>query len=55
MEALLKQLSKKNIKLDADITDVCGNCKSLTVFNTTDELADASTGGKENMVYEVSL
>lgn len=54
MEALLKQLSKKNIKLDADITDVCGNCKSLTVYNTTDELADASTGGKDNMVYEVA-
>jgi hypothetical protein len=54
MDALLKQLSSKKIVLDADIVDVCSNCKKLTVFNTTEELADASTGGKENMVYEVS-
>jgi len=53
MEALLEQLSKKNIQLDADIVDVCKNCKSLTVFNTTAELADASTNGKENMTFDV--
>ena len=54
MNNLLKILEEKNIQLPENIYDVLTNCKSLTVFDTTNELADASTNGKENDEYSVT-
>jgi hypothetical protein len=53
MDSLFKILSEKNIQLPGNVTDVLKECKSLTVFNTTDELADASTNGKQNNEFFV--
>lgn len=53
MENLLKVLEGKNISLPDNITNLLNGCKSYTVFNTTDELADAATNGKENAEFEV--
>ena len=53
MNNLLKTLKEKNIQLPENVYDVLANCKSIAVFNTTDELADASTGGRENDEFEV--
>jgi len=53
MNNLLKTLKEKKIQLPENVYDVLANCKSIAVFNTTDELADASTGGRENDEFEV--
>ncbi len=54
MDNLLTVLKKKNINLPGNITDLLTACKSYTVFNTTGELADAATNGKENAEFEVA-
>ena len=53
MNSLFKSLEEKHIHLPKNIYDVLSNCKSLTVFNTTEELADASTNGRENDEFNV--
>jgi len=53
MESLLKLCQQKGISLPADLLDILSNCKSLSVFNSSEELADASTGGKE--IYEFDV
>jgi hypothetical protein len=53
MKSLIKILKEKNIQLSDNVTDVLINCKSLTVFNTSEELANASTGGSENDEFSV--
>ena len=53
MSNLLTVLKEKNIILPNNIEEVLTGCKSYTVFNTTDELADAATNGKDNAEYEV--
>jgi len=53
MNNLLKTLEQKNIQLPENVYNVLTNCKSLSVFNTTEELADASTNGKENDEFSV--
>ncbi len=53
MGNLLAVLKEKNINLPGNITELLQSCKSYTVFNTTDELADSSTGGKQNSEFQV--
>ncbi|HYX05617.1 MAG TPA: DUF4914 family protein, partial [Bacteroidales bacterium] len=53
MTDLLKILEEKNIRLPENITSVLENCRSLTIYNTTNELADAATNGTENVEFEV--
>lgn len=53
MNDLFKILEKKKIKLNGDLVDVLKNAKSLTLFNTHQELVDASTGGNGNDYFEV--
>lgn len=50
---LIAELKSKNIKLPDNIRDLLESCRSYTVFNTTDELAAASTGGLENDEFDV--
>lgn len=54
MEKLTDICRAKGIQLPAELIDLALNCKKLTIYNTTDELADASTGGRENDTFEVS-
>lgn len=53
MNSLFKIIEEKNIHLPNHIYNVLVNCKSLTIFNTTGELADASTNGKKNDEFHV--
>lgn len=53
MTNLLETLASRGVKLTPSLIDVLSNCKGLKVFNTTEELAAASTGGLENETYEV--
>ncbi len=53
MNNLLTILKDKNIIVPDNISKLLSECKSYTVFNTCEELAVASTNGKENMQYEV--
>lgn len=53
MENILRILEGKKIQLADNITEVLLECKSLTVFSTTEELADAATNGRENLEYHV--
>lgn len=46
-------LEEKNIQLPENVIDVLENCKRLTVFNTTGELAEASTNGMGNDEFHV--
>lgn len=54
MENLLSICQQKGIALPVELVDVLQNCKSLTVFNSTEELAVAATGGLENNSFDVS-
>ena len=53
MEDLLKSCQQKGISLPADLVEILANCKSLSVFNSTEELAVASTNGIENHEFAV--
>jgi hypothetical protein len=53
MSNLLSVLNEKNIVLPDNILNVLQGCKSYKVYNTTSELADAATNGKQNLQYEV--
>ena len=48
------KLDKKGVKLPANIEKVLSACQSFTCYNTTEELADAATCGKENNEFAVS-
>ncbi|WP_320112448.1 DUF4914 family protein [Draconibacterium orientale] len=48
------KLDKKGVKLPANIEEVLSACQSFTCYNTTEELADAATCGKENNEFAVS-
>ncbi len=54
MNDLFAILEEKRIELSPEISDLLKSCKGYTVFNTTDELVDAATNGKENVRFEVS-
>ena len=51
---LLKELEHKGIQLPENLKALLTGCKKLTVFNTSQELADVATGKKEKIKYEVS-
>ena len=53
MTNLLTVLNDKNIIIPNNIREVLTECRSYTVFNTTGELSDAATNGKDNIEYEV--
>jgi hypothetical protein len=53
MENLLTILKRKNIILPDNISELLNACKSYTAFNTTEELADAATNGRNNVEFEV--
>ena len=53
MKNLFSILEEKKINVPANISDVLKNCKSLSVFHTTEELAIAATNGKENSEFLV--
>lgn len=53
MENLVNVLKEKKINLPDNIAELLNECKNYTVYNTTEELADASTNGIENPVFEV--
>ena len=53
MSNLFEILKEKKIHLPENVQEVLANCKSLSVFNTTEELADASTNGRENDEFRV--
>src|SRR5690554_1397094 len=54
IENLLSNLEEKNIHLPDNIQAVLKCCKNLLIFNTTEELADASTNGKDNSEFLVT-
>ena len=53
MKDLFTLLEEKNISLPDNISALLQDCKKLSVFNTTDDLAIAATDGEENMEFEV--
>ncbi|TCN70513.1 DUF4914 family protein [Acetobacteroides hydrogenigenes] len=53
MNNLLETLAAKGVKLSASLIDVLSGCKKVTVFNSIEELAAASTCGLENDLFEV--
>ncbi|HLN75253.1 MAG: DUF4914 family protein [Methylococcaceae bacterium] len=54
MKDLLVYCHQKGISLPKELVELLENCKSLTVFNSSEELATASTGGLQNDAFEVS-
>ncbi len=50
---LLHVLEEKEILLPENVKRILNECKSFTCFNTTEELADAATNGKDNNEFEV--
>jgi hypothetical protein len=53
MNSLFKILEEKNIQIPDNVSELLKTCQNLTVFNTTEELADASTNGRENDEFTV--
>lgn len=53
MNTFFKLLEDKNIELPEHIRELLEGCKGFRVFPSTPELADASTGGREQSGYEV--
>jgi hypothetical protein len=57
MSDLFKILDEKNIELPEHVSGLLKGCKQFSVFNTTETLMDAATGGKEHVestvVYDV--
>ena len=49
-----KELELKGVQLPSNVEEVLGACRSFTCYNTTEELAEAATNGKENKEFEVS-
>ncbi len=54
MNNLFIILKEKNITLPDNITQLLKSCKSFSVFNSTDELADAATNGRANVEFKVT-
>jgi hypothetical protein len=53
MKNLIEVLKSRQIELSTDVMDLLTNCKSLTVFNTVDELALAATGNAQRNEFTV--
>lgn len=54
MIELLRELGQKDIHLPSNLENLLSECKNLTVYNTSQELADVATGDKNTDEYEVS-
>lgn len=50
---LFKRLQEKNVTLPDDLQILLNSCKGFTLFETVEDLADASVGGKDNLEFEV--
>lgn len=50
---ILKSLKEKHIALPDEVYALLTSGKGYTVFETTEELADAAVGGKDSMEFEV--
>ena len=50
---LFKKLQEKNVTLPDDLQILLNSCKGFTLFETVEDLADASVGGKDNLEFEV--
>ena len=53
MSELFKTLKEKKISLPENISSLLNDCKAFTVFDTTEDLSVAATGGKDIMEFEV--
>lgn len=53
MEDIIKKLQAAGVSLPEDILDLLMGAKNVSLFNTVEELADAATGGKDQLYYEV--
>ncbi|MFO7934084.1 MAG: DUF4914 family protein [Bacteroidales bacterium] len=53
MHALFKILEDKHIELPENVRKLLEGCKAFNCYNTTADLADASTLGRENREYAV--
>ena len=53
MENFFSTLQNKNIELPENIIRILNNCKGYSVFSTTEDLAVAALGNKDNTTYEV--
>jgi len=51
---LFEELEQRGIHLPAYLENVLKECKKLSVYNSSHELADVATGNKENVKYEVN-
>lgn len=54
MTDLFKVLEEKGMVLPDNVSGLLKSCKGYTIFNTTDELAVAATGGKDKFEFAVS-
>lgn len=54
MSDIFEIIYRKRTELPAEVRELIQESKSFTVFNTVGELVDASLGGIQNQVYEVS-
>ncbi len=54
MKEYLKKLKENHVSLPVDILELLEGAKSVTLFNTVQELADAATGGNGELSFEVS-
>lgn len=50
---LFKRLQEKNVTLPDDLQILLNSCKGFTLFETVEDLADASVGGKDKLEFEV--
>lgn len=53
MKKFLEVLMEKRVALPSEIIYIINNCKKITYYNSVEELADASTNGKENNSFDV--
>jgi len=51
--SMIKKLEEKGIKIPDQIKDILNNARKVHYFNTTEELVEASTNGKDNSSFEV--
>lgn len=53
MENFFEVLDQKQVELPHNVLDLLNSCKGFTFFNTSEELAEAATNGKENSEFTV--
>ncbi len=53
MDDFFKKINAKGVTLPNDVKELLQNCKSFTVFETSEQLAEAAVGGKDSNVFDV--